>query len=228
MEDSNCWTLIDELEKPHLNLEDNDICFYYLVRTVGGYLASKANSRIENFKKSPEKYRDNPSVWKYKIEAIKEFADDVCDLLRRNDFQAVLNSYRNAVIVPIPSSKPKTHEFYDSRLCDMCTQIESSINGIIFKDVFDVSEEITPAHYGGPRNVSYLKNKIVFADLGKEPPEIVFLVDDVITTGNHFIACRDIIREHYPSILVIGIFLAIHRCGGTSYHVINSNVDSMH
>lgn len=52
------WTYIDEVERRALLLDDSDMCYYYLVRTSGGFSTSEANNRIDNFKKKPEQGGD--------------------------------------------------------------------------------------------------------------------------------------------------------------------------
>ena len=43
------------------------------------------------------------------------------------------------------------------------------------------------------------------------PSETVFRVDDVLTTGSHFVACKQFIMDHDPRVKnVIGIFWALH------------------
>jgi predicted amidophosphoribosyltransferase len=39
-------------------------------------------------------------------------------------------------------------------------------------------------------------------------PRVVFLFDDVLTTGCHFKAAELVIKSHLPHVTVIGIFLA--------------------
>ena len=93
MAENKSWTSIDKIERVSLVLGDEDICYYYLVRTDEGYTASDANSRIENFKKPPERYRDIPKIWWYKNNAIEEFANDVIGLLLSNDFEVMLKDF---------------------------------------------------------------------------------------------------------------------------------------
>lgn len=205
------WTRIDNIilaKLPYLN--SGDVCFYYSVRTPGGYSQSSANSRIDNFKKSPEKYRDNTAVWKYKLAAIDGFADNVCDLLCTDSFQGFIGRYQPAYLTAMPTSKPKSDPYYDTRIEDLCRIVCGSIPGLSFASPFDSKTRITPAHEGGPRNVETIQANLLFDGFFNRPGSVI-LVDDVLTKGTHFAACKDMILKRYPETPVVGIFLALHK-----------------
>jgi predicted amidophosphoribosyltransferase len=46
--------------------------------------------------------------------------------------------------------------------------------------------------------------------LVKPEPTKIVIFDDVLTTGSHFKACKQLIEKAFPSVPVIGLFLA--RC----------------
>lgn len=200
-------------------LDESDVCFYYLVRTNGGFSESVANSRIDNFKKKPEKYKDNPTVWKYKISEIQNFSLDVARLLNGPDFKRTISSFGGAALIPIPTSKPKSSENYDTRLINLCRSVTIKVPNVWIDDVFDVTRQVKPSHEGGSRQVDFLKNVITFGELSRETG-LVILIDDVITKGTHYVACRDLIREKYPEISIIGVFLAIHKSDYVDYGVV--------
>lgn len=204
------WTEVDEIERSMLQIDETDLCYYYLIRTSGGYAKSEANSRIENFKKEPEKYRTRPDVWQYKEREIKRFANDVCNFLDRADVERMLKAFGKVALVPIPTSKPKSDKFYDSRLVDMCSVVASRNRLVRLEDVFDMKKPFTPAHKGGARSLAYLKGAMSFSGFA-QAPNLVILVDDVLTSGIHYVACRSIIQQAYPGIQVMGLFLSRHR-----------------
>ena len=39
-------------------------------------------------------------------------------------------------------------------------------------------------------------------------PRILAVVDDMITTGAHYVAIRNILRRQYPDVPIMGIFIA--------------------
>lgn len=210
------WTWIDPVLKQSLLLNDSDVCFYYLVRTSGGYAASTANSRIDNFKRKPEKYRTNAVVWSYKTKAIQEFADDVTYLLTREDITKLISSYGGASLIPMPTSKPKNHPDHDTRIKDMCEIIVGNILNIDMDDAFDMRTSVRPSHEGGSRDIAFLHSNIIFNGL-ERPESLVFLIDDVLVKGSHYIVCRDKILNAYPDATIIGIFLSIHQSDYVDY-----------
>lgn len=210
------WTRIDRTLAGHLLLQEDDLCYYYLVRTSGGFNASTANSRIQNFKKEPERFKDNPGVWRYKTAAIEHFAFDVCDLLNRHDFKNILDHFGNVALVPMPTHCPKSHERYDSRLVDMCNIVAGQVDGVRVEDAFDMRYELAPSHGGGTRDVQALMQAMSFAGFA-QTPRLVILVDDVLTKGTHYVVCRDLIRRMYPEMPIIGLFLAIHKSDWHDY-----------
>lgn len=210
------WTRIDRALAGHLLLREDDLCYYYLVRTSGGFGASAANSRIHDFKKEPERFRDNPGVWRYKVAEIEHFARDVCDLLDRHDFRNIIEHFGNVALVPMPTHYPKSHEFHDSRLSDMCRIVADRVDGIRVEDVFDMRRELAPSHGGGMRDVEALRQEMTFAGFA-QVPRLAILVDDVLTTGAHYVVCRDLIWQDHPDVPVIGLFLAIHKSDWHDY-----------
>lgn len=210
------WTYIDEVERRALLLDDSDMCYYYLVRTSGGFSTSEANNRIDNFKKKPEHWKSNPNVWQYKTKEIDRFADNVCSLLMSKDFAKALKLFRYVALTPAPTSLPKSHEHYDSRLVDMCRIVAQRIGSVHLEDVLDTRCAMTASHAGGSRNVLSLMSNMTCRPF-QEEPDLVILVDDVLTTGAHFVACRDTIRTFNPSAQVIGLFLALHRSDWVDY-----------
>lgn len=203
------WTFIDRVEKEGLLLSGSDSCYYYLVHTPGGYTASKANSRIANFKKDP-KFRGDRIVWGYKLREIEKFADDVSAFLIYGKIADIVELFGDAAIAPMPTSKPKSHPEYDDRLPALCRLVANRVGNITFEDPFDMAYEVTPSHAGGSRNVEQLKRAIVFNGISSDT-NILILVDDVITTGAHFVACKEIVERFYPNIMIIGLFLSRHR-----------------
>lgn len=207
------WQQIDPLLKKSLLLGEDDLCFYYLVRTSGGFSASLANSRIENFKKDPARFRDRPDVWRYKTGAVSEFANDLRGFL----VDMLPPGHRTVALVPMPTSKPRSHEHYDSRLVDMCRQaIDGYAGDAVLEDVLDVAEAIPAAHEGGSRDVCTLMSRMTVGQLSCRP-SVVFLVDDVITTGAHYLACKQMIQRVCVGVPIVGVFLAVHKSDMVDY-----------
>ena len=213
---SKSWTRIDKTLSKFLLLGEEDLCYYYLVRTSGGFSASVANNRIDNFKKDPKDWGARPEVMAYKNAQIQSFAEDICSLLSRRDFENLLQKIDNTALVPIPTHRPKSHPHHDGRLAALCEAVANRNRLTRVEDAFDMKRTVVPSHGGGIRDVGLLKDLMVFEGFRQEPG-LVILVDDVLTKGTHYIACRDLIREMYPEMPIIGLFLAIHKSDWVFY-----------
>lgn len=208
--DEFAWTFIDEIERRSLrHLDDSDLCYYYLVRIPGGYSASEANNRIDNFKKEPERFRNNPTVWGYKQSEIKRFAADVQRFLEQSFFRNAISQFEVVSISPMPTSKPRSHKDFDPRLEQLCQIVSDGNEQVQYMNLFDMREETVPSHKQGSRDVEFLESRIILT--ASRLPDLVILVDDVLTSGAHFAACRNLIRKAAPAAPIIGLFLARHR-----------------
>jgi len=65
---------------------------------------------------------------------------------------------------------------------------------------------MTPAHLGGSREVSEIKSLLILEDIPMDEFRVFFLLDDMITSGAHFIACKDLLVERFPEIRIAGLF----------------------
>ncbi len=62
------WMFIDDAVRKHLVLDEMDLCYYYLLRDSGGYGASNANNRIDNFKSPSPDMAIIPRLWGIRTE----------------------------------------------------------------------------------------------------------------------------------------------------------------
>lgn len=194
---SGHWKKIERVgvEKFPIYLEDEDICFYardYISR--GGYQASNANNLINNFKKPAD--RKGKPEWSWKEKAIKQFASEISEILPDE-----------MLVTCIPSSIIKTDPSYDSRLEDTLKQLKLLRPDIIIKFPISIMQTTVASHSGGGRNPEQIYENLKWKGLLTTFDQIV-LVDDVLTTGAHFKACKKLILEYHPHKTVIGIFWA--------------------
>jgi len=193
------WRECDEILSPHY-LDKNDICYYAREQLHEGYSASDSNSLIFNYKK-PVKYR-NTNHWIYKEKAIEQFAKEL-KLLKLPD---------NAVLIPCPTSKPKGHHEYDSRILDTLNIFISKYRpDIKIEESVDVINPVPSAHAeGGTRNPDEIIKNYRWKGFTGDAPKTAFIVDDVINTAGHFKAVKNFIRSNVSSIKLYGVFWAIH------------------
>jgi hypothetical protein len=176
-------------------LDDDDECYYareYV--SHGGYDCSEANRIISNFKKHPSKR--NTSQWYWRDEAVRQFARELQHLLAER-----------ATVGVIPSSKRPGHPDYDGRFPDLLTALRAIMPQIKIVEPIRCRESHTPAHHGGDRHPDLIYPKLEWIGCSSRPEHIV-LIDDLLTTGGHFKACKRIIQENYPRLKVIGVFWA--------------------
>jgi hypothetical protein len=181
---------------PRIHIGADDLCVYFLEKESEGYSASDANNLIYNFKKPVS--RRGHSDWYYKEEAIKTIASMVNNI-----------SFPRCFIVPAPTSKPRNSTEWDDRI----DQIVDSITQqqVVVAKILDVSEPLKPAHDGGSRDIATIKAYTSQILLPNNGIDTVIISDDVLTTGAHFKAWKEIILEHNPHIKqVFGLFFALH------------------
>lgn len=203
------WTIFDRVNQcgcPHI--KESGTCFYLMTRKRGGYDASDANSKISNLKKSL-KYKNQPQ-WQYKEHAINEFACDIQEL-----FNNLLQPDRlsHIALVPIPPSKALSDPQYDDRIVRVCAKAAQG-SGMRFADLLHNKSSADPYHANNKRRtVEDISQNLYIAEPIPNNIEAIFLVDDVLTTGAHFAACKDVLQKAYQNtygvnLPIFGIFWA--------------------
>lgn len=185
-------------------LKDGDWCYYYGNYTPGGFSASEYNSMVQNFKKDiSRKERDD---WYYRNNAVDKFALMLHYALKD----------RQCTIIPCATSKPRNSPNFNDRLDAVASKLGSLSLNYDIQFCLDTIEERTPSHTGGTRNPAEIIKNTRWATPTKTPNHIIILIDDVLTTGAHFRAYKDIILKNLPNSNVIGLFLA--RYDGSSIY----------
>ncbi len=195
-------TKIDELTRPdHSYLTAADECYFlgeYTARK--GFAFSTTNRLIFNLKKSMD--RRGRSEWPYKAMAIQTVADAL---------RAALNdkARQTLTFVPVPPSKTKTDPLYDDRLAQV-------LRGVWPGQAVDVRELIVQPQSSDavhdrddrPKPADLEARYVVDRGFLPPPPQAIAVVDDMVTTGAHFVAVRNMLRREFPDIPVMGIFIA--------------------
>jgi hypothetical protein len=192
------WKRLDAAEHPPRFIAPGDCCYFareYISK--GDVRDYPTNSLIHSFKKPPER-REKPE-WRYKEEAIRQFARELSDLLPDT-----------AVIAHVPTSKLPTNPLYDSRFEDTFAILRRHRPSILFDQPICLRHQVGSAHSGElARSPDLIAQNLAwrgFANLA----ERLFIVDDVVTSAAHFAAFRDVVRQHHRDIDLIGVFWA--RC----------------
>jgi hypothetical protein len=195
-------TKIDDLTRPdHSYLTAADDCYFlgeYSARK--GYRFSTTNNLIINLKKPMD--RQGRTEWPYKARAIQTVAEAL---------RAALNdrARRTLTFVPVPPSKARTDPLFDDRLLQV-------LHGVWPGQATDVRELIVqPASSDAahdrdnrPRPAELEYRYVIDRGLLRPAPQILAVVDDLVTTGAHFVAMKTMLRREFPDTQIVGVFIA--------------------
>jgi len=195
-------TKIDDLTRPdHSYLTADDECYFlgeYTARK--GFAFSPTNNLVLNFKKKMDR-RGRPE-WRYKGIAIR----DAAVALRA----ALADKAREVLtFVPVPPSKAKTDPMYDDRLLQMLAGLwptqptdvrELVVQPASTEAVHDSDDRPTPAEL----QARYALDR----NLMNPPPQTLAIIDDVLTTGAHYLAVKSVLRTVFPATPIVGLFIA--------------------
>lgn len=191
---------IDALTLPdHHYLEEQDVCYYAGEYTAGeGHAYSDTNQLIHNFKKTMDKR--GTTQWIYKERAIQQAA---------RIFRAAIKSEAQITFVPVPPSKAKDDLLYDDRMLRLlqatCVGRHTDIRELIVQ-----RQSVQPAHLAERRPTpdQLIANYQLDENLAEPTPQVIFIVDDVLTTGCHFKAVQRMLRQRFSQARIAGLFLA--------------------
>ncbi len=173
-------TKVDAAAPDHWYLTASDECYFLGEYTAGtGYQGSPTNQLIFNLKKSVDR-RGLPD-WHYKGQAIREVATALRAAINHEFLDKI-------TFVPMPPSKPPL----DVR--ELIVQPAST----------------QPAHgtddRPAPQDIEALYQ--VDVALAHSPRDVILIVDDVLTTGAHFVAAKSMLTRQFPTTPVVGVFVA--------------------
>jgi predicted amidophosphoribosyltransferase len=165
-----------------------------------GFTHSETNRLILNLKKPPDR-RGRPE-WRYKEEAIHQVA---------REFRASLNLQRLHAVtfVPIPPSKRRDDPLYDDRMLRVLHAFDEE-RQLDIRELLILAESTEPAHATAARPTieELIANLEIDEDFAQPAPTSIALVDDVLTTGAHFVAAKRALTSRFPGISVRGLFVA--------------------
>jgi predicted amidophosphoribosyltransferase len=195
---------IDEVSLPdHSYLSDKDKCYYFMLYySKQGFDYSDENSLIFNLKK-PMKLKDKPH-FHYKESAIKKIAKIV-----ESGFINAIGNIDECTIIPIPPSKTKDHEHYDDRVLKIL-ELATKDKEVDIREILMCKESVDASHEteNRPSIAELEENLLIDRSVSKNVKPIIVLFDDVLTTGAHFIACKNVLQARYPDAKIVGVFVA--------------------
>jgi hypothetical protein len=197
---SSSFRKIGDLERSdHWHLTEADNCFFLGEYTSrGGYSHSQSNQLIHNLKKSP--LTRGTAQWRHKERAIGDIARVMKAGIKPESIQS-------STFIPIPTSKSVDHPEYDDRLMQIARLIAPG--GDVRDLIYTVATRNALHVDGGRRDLDALRQSLAINQTAlAPPPQHIFLLDDVITTGCSFRVCSDLLRETFPNIGIVGLFVA--------------------
>lgn len=154
-----------------------------------------------------EKYY-NPLILGVKNDRLRDLetaAENLADAMKK----AIV--FRNATIVPIPTSKVTTHR--TDQMANMIKQRDRSSNYQV-EPVIRLRHNTRSSHKSNQRltkreiqDVWQLNAKQLSVNMSDTKKIVIF--DDVLNHGTHFRVASDMIKERFPATIITGVFLAI-------------------
>jgi hypothetical protein len=189
---------IDETNRrDHYYLTEGDECYFLYEYTAGaGWRGGDTNQLIHNRKK-----KRGDRGYPYKATAITKCA---------RDLSATVNEtwLSSATLIPVPPSKIKTNPGHDDRIVQVCQNIRK-LNQPDVRELIEQIRSTEPFHEGQRLKPQELRDNYRFSEsLFENLPQSVGVVDDLLTTGAHFRAVKDMILERVPNCRVVGFFVA--------------------
>ena len=190
----------------HAALLWTDECYYLLEFYPGKrYGFNSDNDLVKHLNRRVD--RSGMIALKQKEGALR----DIANLLR--PALASLFDFGATTFVPVPPSKRRADPFYDNRVARLLRLACPASADI--RELIVCREEREPAHFNEMRpSAGMLLENYVLGEVGDGPVrERIVLFDDVITSGNHFVACRQFLLTHFPGREVVGVFVARRALG---------------
>jgi len=199
-------TKVDDLLRgEHVYLDANDHCYFLHEYTArAGFSHSESNRLIWNLKKSVDR-RDKAAEWRHKISAIQTCADELITAIKASRRRGL----EGALLVPTPPSKTKAHALHDDRICQVAQLLSQGLSLEVAELLENRGDREPQRASKAKRDIEALQANLHFnASALVQRPKGIFLVDDVLTTGATFAACKKVLQRHLAGIQVVGIFVA--------------------
>ena len=184
----------------HYWLGAGDECWFLREYVPGaGYGHGSTNDLISNLKKPRGA---SPAKLGHKARAIRQVAGELAAALAGP-------RWRGWVLAPMPPSVVPWEDGYDERMEEVCRRVGRA-TGLEVRELLVANETVQGVSRGGRRrSPAELADWIdVDEDVVPPWPERVLVVDDVVTSGAHFVAARRALEGRFPGVRVAGVFVA--------------------
>ncbi|CAE6863602.1 hypothetical protein R75461_08122 [Paraburkholderia nemoris] len=207
-------TVVGPLERPdHHHLPEQAKCYFWGEYTPHEHTEGKlwnfsaTNQLIGNLKKRMD--RAGFADWRYKQEAVERVGRAFSKLWK---WPNVIEKHR-IMLVPIPPSKARGNPMYDPRMNEILLAIGRNLGvQLDIRDCLSFSGRYGASHETDDRPTpDQLHEDLTFdAVVGRpaEQPGLIFIFDDMLTSGAHYLAATRRLSEHFPNVQMIGNFVA--------------------
>ncbi len=200
----------------HYYLRENDDCHYIIEFKPPLHFSNGEDEQLlYNLKKLMHK-RHNNDEWRHKEKAIKR-----CGYLLKDLFSRANTNY---LVIPVPPSNIKTHPDYDDRLHQILTIATQQNQTVTYdENILWQTENYAASHKQNSNDSQDTDKKprikpdelqsIYHIDESKlVGHDNIIIFDDIITTGAHYSAIRDVLYEKSPNAKLTGLFIgrAVH------------------
>lgn len=184
----------------HHFFEEEDLwLFLYEKTSQRDYTFSDVNNLISNLKKP---VASSEHVLRYKEQAIAACADALRHAINA-DWLAM------GTLVPVPPSKAPTDQLYDNRMERICRLIGPEVdvrNLVAQRESMVATHERAEGHRITRDELA--QNYIIDNELCEPQPTYIAIVDDMLTSGTHYRAMKDILSARFPEAKFVGMFIA--------------------
>lgn len=117
-----------------------------------------------------------------------------------------------ALLVPVPPSRPRTDPSFDDRMTQVLHQIRiKTAANLDIRELIVSDGSIPTSHTAEKRpKLDAIVGSLSLDSPPATAPKFIFLFDDVLTTGAHFVACSELLKKRFPDAGIVGNFIA--RC----------------
>jgi hypothetical protein len=195
---------VDELLIWHHPFLQKDDEVYYLGEYTNGKLAdhSPVNELILNYKK--ELKWKGKSGWIYKENAIKTVAEWFrCSIFHTDGFAERL---KNSLLSPVPPHKTKDDPDFDNRNLKMLQYFNPT--GNIYEIVVQKNSR-EALHKSKNRDVNELMDNYFINHPNQNSKfNEIWIFDDILRNGTHFRAIKNLLKDSYVNVKIVGFFIA--------------------
>ncbi len=207
-------TMVGDIERrDHHHLPPDARCYFWGDYTPHEHTNglkwrySPTNQLIANFKKKMD--RIGMGDWHHKADATATIATAFSGFWR---WPEVAQQHRVALI-PMPPSKQRDDPMYDPRMLNVLRGIATRTGlALDIRDCLSSDGRYAASHESDDRPTpDELYDSMTFDAIAGRPgdqPRMIFLFDDMLTTGAHYLAATRHLGEHFPGVPIVGNFVS--------------------